>query len=75
MLIGVWLRVTSNEGSDITVLLVTKVKYTPHRTDYTKQVILYRSTSTMVSMKAICVKMVTTDTLVGHYDCKIIKIN
>lgn len=75
MLIGIWLRVTINESNDITVLLVTKVKYTPHRSDHSKQVILCRSTSTMASMKAICVRMVTTDTLVGHYDCKIIWIN
>lgn len=69
------MRVTGNESNDITVILVTKVKYTPHRTDHTTQVILCRSTSTMVSMKAICVKMVITDTFVGHYDCEIIWTN
>lgn len=46
-----------------------------HRSDHSKQVILCKSTSTMASMKAICVRMVTTDTLVGHYDFKIIWIN
>lgn len=75
MLIGIWLRVTINESNDITVITRDQSKIHAHRSDHSKQVILCRSTSTMASMKAICVRMVTTDTLVGHYDCKIIWIN